>query len=157
MKVAIVYFSLLGTSKKYASWLCEALNADLLQFRQATDQRLRSYDAVVVLSGTFGGWMPLVGFLKKHWPALNTKKVVAVASGSVPPELPASQTAYESIPQEIRQQIAFFKLPCDSGLKLWLTGPFSAYQLWKHADESDWKPSREKLEPVIAALSQEES
>ena len=153
MKVGIVYFSLLGTSKKYARWLEEALDGDLLEFRDASDERLRQYEAVVVLSGTFGGWMPLTGFLKKHWPALRTRKVVAVTAGSVPPELPASQKAYEAIPEEIRQGISFFKLPCDSGLRLWLTGPFSAYQLWKHADERGWRPSRDKLTPVIAALS----
>jgi hypothetical protein len=97
--------------------------------------------------------MPLVGFLKRHWSVLRSKRTVAIAAGSVPLEQPSSQKAYEAIPEEIRQQIAFFKLPCDTGLKLWLSGPFSAYQLWKHADEWDWKPSREKLAPVIAALS----
>jgi hypothetical protein len=153
VKVAIVYYSLLGTSKKYALWLSEALDGDMLQFREATDRRLRHYDAIVVLSGTFGGWMPLTGYLKKHWPTLCTRRVVAVTSGSVPPEIPASQKAYEAIPEEIRNEISFFKLPCDSGLKLWLTGPFSAFQLWKHADERGWRPSRDKLTPVIAALS----
>jgi hypothetical protein len=148
-----VYFSLLGTSKKYARWLAEALDGDLLRFREASDERLLQYDAVAVLSGTFGGWMPLAGFLKTHWPTLRSRKVVAVAAGSVPPEQPASQKAYEAIPPEIRREISFFKLPCDDGLKLWLTGPFSAYQLWKHADKRDWRPSRDQLNPVIEAIT----
>ncbi|HEX5141645.1 MAG TPA: hypothetical protein VFX19_11915, partial [Dehalococcoidia bacterium] len=113
---------------------------------------LRSYDAVVIFSGTFGGWMPLVGFLKKRWSALRTKRVIAVAIGSVPPEAPASRKAFDAIPEEIRISLAFFKLPCHSGLKLWLTGPFSAYQLSKHARSRDWIPSREKLAPVLEAL-----
>ena len=96
--------------------------------------------------------MPLVGFLRKHWAVLSGKRVVAFAVGSVPPEAPASQKAYQAIPEEIRKSIEFFKLPCKSGLKLWLTGPFSAYQLWKYADSRDWKPSRDKLAPVVAAL-----
>jgi hypothetical protein len=152
MKTAVVYFSLLGSSLQYAHWLRDELDADLLRFRDATPRRLEPYAAVVVCSGTFGGWMPLVGFLKKHWAALSGKRVVALAVGSVPPEAPASQQAYQAIPEEIRSSIDFFKLPCKSGLKLWLTGPFSAYQLRKYADRRGWKPSREKLAPVVAAL-----
>jgi hypothetical protein len=152
VRTAIVYFSLLGTSRKYSMWLAEEIDADLLQFRQGTQERLSGYDVVVVCSGTFGGWMPLVGFLKKRWPVLSTKKVVAVAAGSVPPEVAASQKAFEAIPEEIRRAITFYKLPCDSGLKLWLTGPFSAYQLWKYAEKRGWRPSRDKLAPVIATV-----
>jgi hypothetical protein len=96
--------------------------------------------------------MPLVGFLRKHCPVLSTKEVVVVAVGSVPPELPPSIKAYQAIPADIRQAIDCYKLPCENGLKRWLTGPFQAYQLWKHADERGWKPSKEKLAPVVAAL-----
>lgn len=151
-EVAIVYFSLLGSSRKYARWLGEALDADVLTFRKATDDRLQAYDSVVVCSGTFGGWMPLAGFLKKHWAVLAGKQVIALAVGSIPPEAPASQKVYEAIPPEIRDAIGYYKLPCDAGLKLWLTGPFSAYQMWKHADERGWRLSKDKLLPVIEAV-----
>jgi hypothetical protein len=152
VRTAVAYFSILGSSLQYARWLSEEVAADRLRFRDATPERLAGYDAVVICSGTFGGWMPLAGFLKKRWPVLRTKRVIAVAIGSVPPEAPASRKALDSIPEEIKGSIAFFKLPCHSGLKLWLTGPFSAYQLSKHARSRDWIPSREKLAPVVAAL-----
>lgn len=62
-KVVVAYHSLLGTTKKYALWLSQIVHADCLTYRQATAKRLAGYDAVVVLSGTYVGHMPLVGYL----------------------------------------------------------------------------------------------
>jgi hypothetical protein len=154
MKVAVVYFSVLGSTAKYARWLAEEVKADVLQYRQATDERLGDYDVVVACSGTYGGWLPLTGFLKKHWRVLSAKRVIALAVGSVPLEEPSARRAFETIPEGLRQQIVYHKLPCHSGLRLWLTGPFSAYSLWKHADARDWRPSKDKLEPVVASLQE---
>jgi hypothetical protein len=152
MKVAIAYFSLLGSSRKYAKWLAEDLNADLLHFRAAKDAKLAGYDTVVVCSGTFGYWMPLTGFLKEHWPVLAAKHVVVVAVGTIPVDDPSSLHNLEAIPEEIRHAITYFKLPCQLTLKLWLTAPVAARYLSKHGREIGWVLSREKLQPVIAAV-----
>jgi hypothetical protein len=152
MNVAIAYFSVLGSSREYAGWLAEDLGADLLHFRAATDAKLDSYDTVAVFSGTFGTWMPLTKFLKEHWPALATKHVVVVAVGSIPADDPSSIQNYNSIPEEIRQAITYFKLPCQLSLKLWLAAPVGAYLLSKHRRQTGWVFSREKLEPVSEAV-----
>jgi hypothetical protein len=157
VKVAIAYFSLLGSSRKYASWLAADLRADLLEFRKATDVELSKYDTVLICSGTFGSWMPLTGFLRSHWRVLSTKQVVVVAVGSVPADDPSSLQALEAIPDEIRKSISYFKLPCELSLKLWLTGPVSAYYLSKHGREINWVYSRARLDPVIAAVRAIES
>jgi hypothetical protein len=152
MNVAIAYFSILGSSRKYARWLAEDLGADLLHFRALSDARLDRYETVVVLSGTFGTWMPLTKFLKEHWPGLATKHVVVVAVGSIPADDPSSVQNYNSIPEEIRQAITYFKLPCQLSLKLWLAAPVGAYLLSKHRRQTGWIFSREKLEQVSGAV-----
>ena len=137
-RVAIAYHSLLGTTKKYALWLSQIVHADCLTYRQATAKRLTAYDTVVVLSGTYVGHMPLVGFLKKHWSAMLNKRVIVVAVGVLPPDSPDSIASYEHIPENIRQHIVYIKIPGKIG-----------------KEENPLKPvAPENLRPVIDAISQ---
>jgi hypothetical protein len=55
--------------------------------------------------------MPLVGFLKENWSVLQGKRVFVAAVGAVPPESPASERSYRSIPADIRSQIWYIKIP----------------------------------------------
>jgi menaquinone-dependent protoporphyrinogen oxidase len=115
MKTLIFYRSLTGSTTQYAQWLAEETGGELLSYRQAKPDLLSSADAVVVMSGTYASFMPLVGFLKKNWPRIQGKKVAAVAVGVVPPEDQGSRIAYERIPQEIRTSIKYWKLPGKMG------------------------------------------
>lgn len=110
-KPAVVYQSFLGTTKQYAQWLQEEFGGDIFTFSQAKDERLLKYETVIVASGTYAGWMPLTGFLKRKWPLLKDKKVIVVAVGIAPAEEPYSKKAFEKIPDEIRQKVKIFKIP----------------------------------------------
>ena len=110
MKTAVIYRSFLGATKQYAKWLGEDLGADVFTFRQIADDKLSGYDAVIISSGTYAGWMPLMGFLKKKWDVIKDKKVAVLAVGSVEPEHPGSKIVYEKIPPEIRGKIKYFKV-----------------------------------------------
>ena len=112
MRTAIIYRSFLGSTKKYAQWLHESIeSSDLFKPRQARDKKLAEYDLVIICSGTYAGWISLRGYLKKKWPVLQGKKVVFLVVGLVPPEDAESITAYRKIPENIRQEIQYFKVP----------------------------------------------
>ncbi|MDD5040667.1 MAG: flavodoxin domain-containing protein [Patescibacteria group bacterium] len=111
MKTAFIYKSVLGATKKYATWFSSRIQADLLTFRQATDEKLGEYDMVIVASGTYFRWVPLVNYLEEHWGVLANKCVIAIAIGSVPADNACSIRAFERIPAEIRNRIKYFKLP----------------------------------------------
>lgn len=132
MKIAVVYKSILGSTKKYANWLSEELNADLYGFSEVSSNILAEYDIIVVSSGTYAGQMPLTGFLKKYWPVLSQKKVFVVAVGMAPAEDEASKASYELIPAYIRDNVEYFKIPG----KLFKAGPAG-------------EPAEEKLQPVV--------
>jgi hypothetical protein len=55
------------------------------------------------------------GRLKKWWSTLRGKKVVLLVVGIVPPEEQESTAAYLKIPEHIRQEIKYFKLPGTTG------------------------------------------
>lgn len=132
MKIAVVYKSILGTTKKYANWLSEELNADLYKFNETNSEILQEYDIVVVSSGTYAGRMPLTGFLKKHWPVLLKKKVFVIAVGIAPAEDEASKASYELIPPYIRDRVEYFKIPG----KLFKAKPAG-------------EPDEDKLQPIV--------
>ena len=140
MKTLVVFRSILGTSRQYAEWLAQRLECELIPFGQVKDRQLEAVDKVIVVSGTYAGWMPLVGFLKKHWQSLRDKKVVVVAVGLAPPDDEWSIRSYNKIPQEIRQHIEYFKLP------------------GKVFEESPDLPSinKSRLEPVVKAVKKDD-
>ena len=110
MRTVIIYNSLLGTTKKYAMWLREALEADVSKANAGRRSAL-DYDLIIVCSPTYIGQIRLLGYLKKRWSVLQGKRVILIAVGMAPPESPDSRESYESIPEEIRNRIRYFKLP----------------------------------------------
>ena len=112
MKTAIIYRSFLGSTKRYAEWLHESIeSSDLFKPGRIKNTRLAEYGLVIICAGTYAGWISLRGFLKKKWPVLQGKKVILLVVGLVPPEDAESKAAYEKIPENIRQEIYYFKVP----------------------------------------------
>jgi menaquinone-dependent protoporphyrinogen IX oxidase len=111
MKIAIVYKSFLGTTQQYAGWLEKMTGGKAFRWGEITKKDIEGYDVIVISSGTYVGWMPLAGYLKKNWEVLSKKKVVVVAVGAEPAESEASKTSYEKIPSDIRKKITYFKIP----------------------------------------------
>jgi len=110
MRTVIIYSSVLGTTKKYAMWLREAMEADV---SKANARRISAldYDLIIICSPTYMGQIRLLGYLKKRWGVLQGKRVILIAVGMAPQESPDSRKSYESIPEEIRNRIRYFKLP----------------------------------------------
>jgi menaquinone-dependent protoporphyrinogen IX oxidase len=112
MRTAIIYRSFLGTTRQYAEWLHQSIDSsDLFKPWQLRDKKLAAYDLVIICSGTYIGWISLRGYLVKKWPVLQAKKVVLLVVGLVPPEDAESTVAYEKIPENIRREIRYFKVP----------------------------------------------
>lgn len=110
MRTAIVYGSCLGTTKIYAMWLREALEADL--FKESSGKaRIDDYDLVIICCPVYMGQIKLLGYLKKRWSVLQNRKIILIVVGMFSPEHPDSQRSYEKIPEDIRDRIKYFKLP----------------------------------------------
>lgn len=117
MKTALLYQSRFGTTKLYVDWLKQDLGYDAYTFKNTSADLLSNYDTFIVSSGTYMGKMPLTSFLQKNWDKLNTKKIIAMAVGIVPPNHADSLKSYNAIPGEIRNVINYFKLPGKIGVR----------------------------------------
>jgi menaquinone-dependent protoporphyrinogen IX oxidase len=115
MERIVLFKSVFGATREYAKKLSTTLGSDLDSFDIA-DEKLKGYDLIVVMSGTYAGKMPLVSFLVKNWELLKGKKVVAVSVGLVPADSPKDKLAYETITREIRAGIRYFKIPGKFGI-----------------------------------------
>ena len=114
MRTVIIYSSILGTTKKYAMWLREALEADISK-ADAKQRNAQDYDLIIICSPTYIGQIRLLSYLKKRWNVIQGKRIVLVTVGMSPPESPDSRESYEGIPEEIRNKIKYFKLPGNIG------------------------------------------
>ena len=109
MKKAIIYKSRLGSTKKYAQWLKDEIGADSFKHSQLKGEKLKDYDLLVIMSGTYFGNMPMIGYLKKNWQYLENKKVVVLAVGAAPENEEWSKKSYLKIPEQIREKIKLYK------------------------------------------------
>ncbi|RAK11902.1 menaquinone-dependent protoporphyrinogen IX oxidase [Halanaerobium saccharolyticum] len=84
MKTLIVYWSKTGFVKKYAKWLAEELEADIISGEEITEDKLKEYDGYI-----FGGSLYAVGingadFIKENIKHLEAKKTAVFATGASP-------------------------------------------------------------------------
>lgn len=84
MKALVVYWSKTGFTEKYAKWIAEELNADLISGEKVEKDMLDEYDMYV-----FGGSLHAVGiggaqFIKKNIDIIKNKKTAVFAAGASP-------------------------------------------------------------------------
>lgn len=110
MQTAILYRSIWGTTKQYAEWLHEEIDSSIFKYNKVNRRSLLSYDLVILCTATYASWISLNGFLKKNWDMLKDTKVVLLVVGSVPMDQKSSIKSYNKLPEEIRENIEYFKI-----------------------------------------------
>ena len=108
MKTLIIYRTFLGSSKKYAEWLHEAVPSDLMKFSKANVKTIEAHDAVVMFGGTYMYRPSLLGYVKKNWKKLQSKRVVFVTVAGAPEIDEVSVKIYAKLPENIRAAVKHF-------------------------------------------------
>ncbi len=80
----ILYQSRYGASKRYAAWLAEELDCDLMKTSDAVIDQIVKYDTVVVGGGVYASGISGLDFLKKNIDALRARRVCVYAVGASP-------------------------------------------------------------------------
>lgn len=93
MKIAIIYNSQTGFTKRYAEWIAEETGADCFELIDAKKKSMDEYDAII-----FGGWACAGGISKLSWfkgniDKWNGKKLIAFCVGGSPIENPEIELA----------------------------------------------------------------
>lgn len=81
MKGIIIYNTKTGTTKKYAQWIKEETNFDLISLKEAVIDNISKYDVVVYGSRVVGSKIDL-SFIKKNKEKLQNKKIFVYAVGA---------------------------------------------------------------------------
>lgn len=84
-KTAVIFCSEYGSTKKYAEYIAEKLQADLLSTTQAKD--LSPYDTVVYGGGIYAGSLNGNEWLKKNQEMLCNKRLVIFTCSFSDPEI----------------------------------------------------------------------
>lgn len=111
MKTLVLYKSKTGFVKKYAQWIAEELQGDLIEASGFSRERFEDYDAVVYGGGLYHVGINGVKIITDNLDRLEGKKIAVFASGASPARkeiLPEVRNM--NFTQEQQSKIAFFYL-----------------------------------------------
>jgi len=111
MKTLITYKTRNGASKKYAEWLAEKYDSEAKDFDVVEENEIKDAKKVFVISGTYGGIMPLTDFVRSRWNLLKNKQITLISVGMSPEKSWWSRLSYFMIPGTIKKNTRYYKLP----------------------------------------------
>jgi len=125
-KVAVVYRSKSGFTQKYAQWIAEAVNGDLINGKQAKLNDLLNYDTIVYGGGLYAGGIHGIKPMKRIFEKLKGKKLIVFWLGASPVrEKTMNQIKNNNFTQDQQRSIRFFMLR--GGFNYELCTPFDRF------------------------------
>lgn len=115
MKTLVIYTSQTGFTRKYATWLCKKMDADLLTLQEAKKLKKEQLDAYDALA--YGGWAMAGSVVNSKWflqkaSAWKTKKLAIFCVGASPVEDEEVQVALDKLlTDEQKRYIKAFYCP----------------------------------------------
>jgi flavodoxin len=109
IKTVVVYKSISGFTKKYAEWIAEELEADLLRLKKIDMDTLLKYDMII-----YGGCLHAVGIsgvnmIKNNLNKLRDKNIIIFTTGASPSrESIVSKVRDSNFSVEEQKQIQFY-------------------------------------------------
>ncbi|MCS4480542.1 flavodoxin domain-containing protein [Clostridium botulinum] len=73
-KIAIIYKSKYGSSKKYAQWIAEEVKGDLFNSSNIKEEKLKEYDIIVYGGGLYASGISGISLITKNLDILKDKK-----------------------------------------------------------------------------------
>ncbi|SCI76817.1 flavodoxin [uncultured Clostridium sp.] len=80
-KVAVIYKTKYGSTKKYAGWMTLKLDADLYEITDIRPKHLLEYDAIVFGAGIYRGKINGINFIKENYDKVRDKELFIFTVG----------------------------------------------------------------------------
>jgi menaquinone-dependent protoporphyrinogen IX oxidase len=110
-KILVIYSSKYGTTKKYAEWIAEKCEADILSIHDFEPAGLANYNTVIFGGSVYKGKIRDVNLVVDNWDILKNKKVAVFVVTAAPPCDPQQDKIFQwNIPNYTRDKISYFKL-----------------------------------------------
>ena len=109
-KIAVVYKSKYGSTKKYAQWIAEEAKADLYESSQIDVGKLRKYHTIVYGGGLYASGITGVSIITKNYDLLKDKRIIVFTVGlaSTDKKEVFSPIIEKNFSKEMRDYIKFF-------------------------------------------------
>lgn len=112
-KIAVVYRSKYGSTKKYAQWIAEEARADLYECSQVDINKLMEYHTIIYGGGLYASGIAGVPIITKNYNLLKDKRIIVFTVGlaSTDDEEIFTPIIKKNFPsEEMRENIKFFHL-----------------------------------------------
>ena len=114
-KCVVVYESTYGTTKKYAEWIAEDLDADLFQRKDASVEALMGYDVIVYGGGLYAGGVSGLSFITKNYDKIKDKRILLFTCGLGDPNVFENVDSIrkglaKTLPAEMQKTVEIFHL-----------------------------------------------
>lgn len=111
MKALVIYRSKTGFVKKYAEWIAEELNAELVREEDVDIGDIENFDTIVFGGSLYAVGILGIGFVKKNLDSLEGKTVVVFATGASPARSEVVEEVRDkNLTKEEQGKVAFFYL-----------------------------------------------
>ena len=80
-KTIVIYSSNYGSTKKYAEWIIEDLNGDIIDIKDSGKNNLSAYDTIILGSGLYAGNIKGINLLVSNYDKIKEKKIVIFTCG----------------------------------------------------------------------------
>lgn len=140
MTTLIIYKSSTGFTKKYAEWLKEETNGDLLPFVNRNTVNLNNYDTIIFASSLHAGKIKKIEWFKEQVKTLKDKKLCVLVTGAMPAlaEDTINDIFSNNLNEEERKYIKPFFV--EAGLNYEKMGMFDKFLIWglkKHLKKTE--------------------
>ena len=82
-KIAVIYKSEYGSTKKYAEWIAEELDGDLIENVKIRADDLENYDIIVYGGGLYAGGINGISLINKEFDKLKDKSLIVFTVGLI--------------------------------------------------------------------------
>ena len=80
-KALVLYFTIYGSTKKYAEWIAEELRGDIFDIKDVKDDQLYEYDIIIVGGGLYAGNIKGINLIIENYEKIKDKKLVIFTCG----------------------------------------------------------------------------
>lgn len=85
-KIVVIYQSHYGTTKKYAGWIAEELNADLYEKKELNQNKLKDYEIIIFGGALYAGGIKGISIIKDNFNLIKDKKLIVFTCGLADPK-----------------------------------------------------------------------
>lgn len=114
-KIAVIYESKYGSTKRYAEWIAKALSCPLFERKKFNPKDFVQYEMIIYGGGLYAGGVSGIKLITQNWKLLSDKKIILFTCGIADPNAAANvshirDSLAKVLSEEMMEHICLFHL-----------------------------------------------